>query len=387
MARNVLKYLKDTTLNTFYKVCRHHNITDKFFNYNSQTGIIKWHNGSEIILRELRYNPSDPLFEDLGSLELTGAFVDEATEISFKAFDVLKSRIGRQNNTKYNLYPKILCTGNPNRNWVYNTFIKKPQDGYKFVQSLPDDNAEFLDECYIESLNSISDTVTKQRLRFGNWEYDDDPGVLLRYQKIAEIYSNSFVPQGEKFITCDVARKGKDKSVVMLWDGWCVSTIIELAHNTIIELADTINALRSANSIGILNVIADEDGVGGGLVDILGCNGFVNNSRPAEQPTENVTTENFENLRSQCIFKLCQNINANKLYIKDAPQDTQTKINEELSVVKRTDITNDKKVSIISRDVFIKQIGRSPEYLSALMMRVWFDIAKLNYKTAIFNFL
>ena len=30
------------------------------------------------------------------------------------------------------------------------------------------------------------------------------------------------------------------------------------------------------------NIVVDEDGVGGGVVDILKCNGFVNNSRPMD---------------------------------------------------------------------------------------------------------
>jgi hypothetical protein len=387
MGRNVLKYLKETTLNTFFKVARHHKFTGNEYNYNSQSGIIKFNNESEIILRELKYNPSDPLFQDLGSLELTGAFVDEMPEICFQAFDVLKTRIGREGNEKYGLTPKILGSGNPVRNWTYNYFIKNPQNiKYQYIQSLADDNINFLDNTYIEMLESITDPITKQRLRWGNWEYDDDPGLLLKYNRILEMYSN-VINGGEKYITIDVARKGKDKSVICVWDGWKCFEIAHFATNTITELANEVTKLRVTHKVPLLNIIADEDGVGGGLVDILNCNGFVNNSRPATQPTNNQIVENFDNLRSQCIFKFCTIVNTNQLSLQITDTAIKERINEELSVIKRTDVNSDKKVSIMSRDEFMKSIGRSPDYLSALMQRVWFDIAKRDYKPAKFNFL
>lgn len=386
MGRNVLKYLKETTLNTFFKVARHHNFTANDFNYNGQSGIITFKNSSEIVLRELKYNPSDPLFQDLGSLELTGAFVDEAPEISFQAFDVLKTRIGRQMNEKYGITPKILLTGNPVRNWVYNYFIKSPPDAkYRFIQSLADDNIGFLDNTYLEMLDSITDPITRQRLRYGNWDYDNDPGLLCQYNKILDLYSN-IVAEGEKYITCDVARKGKDKSVIGVWNGLHCVEILQFAQNTITQLADEINALRGKYNIPMSNVIADEDGVGGGLVDILGCNGFVNNSRPIEVKTETVSIENFDNLRSQCIYKYCVNyVNTNRTGIT-ADTTTRERINEELQVVKRTDVKNDNKVGVMTREDFMKSLGRSPDFLSMLMQRVWFEM-RPNYKHAKFNFL
>jgi hypothetical protein len=387
MARNVLKYLKETTLTTFFKVCQNQYFTNEF-NYNAQSGIIKWHNGSEIILRELKRTPSDPLFQDLGSLELTGAAVDEAPEITFQAFDVLKSRVNRQLNEKYGLAPKILLTGNPVRNWVHTTFIKKPPSReYQFIQSLVDDNIQFIDKGYVESLESISDKVTRQRLRYGNWDYDDDPAILIQYAKILELYNNSFVAGGEKYLTCDVARKGKDKSVICCWDGWRCIEIIQLPTNTITGLADLIRQKQQHYNIPLLNIIVDEDGIGGGLVDILCCNGFVNNSRPAEQHTQTQHVENFDNLRSQCIFKFCSFVNDNKVFLQCEDMEISERINEELSVIRRRDVVSDGKVSIMGRDEFVKSIGRSPDFLSALMQRVWFDIAKRDYKPAKFNFL
>jgi len=79
----------------------------------------------------------------LGSLELTGAFLDEAPEIPFKAYDVIAhSRIGRQNNERHGLLKNILITSNPSKKWVYPYFYKKHREGklpphVKVVLGLP----------------------------------------------------------------------------------------------------------------------------------------------------------------------------------------------------------------------------------------------------------
>ena len=54
------------------------------------------------------------------------------------------------------------------------------------------------------------------------------------------------------------------------------------------------------------NTIADEDGVGGGVVDYLNCIGFVNNSRA-------LAGENYKNLKSQCSILMAKKINLNEV--------------------------------------------------------------------------
>jgi phage terminase large subunit len=146
IARERLKTLKLTTLITFYKVCQEQGIKQgTHFNYNAQNSVITFANGSTIDLLEVKLNPSDPLFEDLGSAEYTGGWLEEAGEINFNAFDTLKSRIGRHKNDAFGLKKKLLVTCNPKKNWLYTTFYKPFKDGtlpteYKFLQSLVDDN-------------------------------------------------------------------------------------------------------------------------------------------------------------------------------------------------------------------------------------------------------
>ena len=120
MGRAKLKTLKETTLNTFFDLASQLKIIDQF-SFNGQNGVIYWKNGSEILLKDLYSYPADPNFDSLGSLEITGAFIDECNQISYKAWQIVTSRI-RYKLNEYNLTPKILGSCNPAKNWTYSKF-------------------------------------------------------------------------------------------------------------------------------------------------------------------------------------------------------------------------------------------------------------------------
>ena len=85
MGRSELKILKETTLLSFFEVCRLQGLqAEKHFHYNAQSGNISFPNGSSIILKDLFCYPSDPNFDSLGSLEITGAFIDECNQLTEK---------------------------------------------------------------------------------------------------------------------------------------------------------------------------------------------------------------------------------------------------------------------------------------------------------------
>ena len=169
--RDTLKTLKETTLNTFFQVAKDGGIKYK---YAENKGIF-FPNGSEILLKDLSFYPSDPEFSELGSLEITGAFVDECDQITKKAWNILKSRI-RYKLDENNLTPKILGTCNPARNWVFKRFFEPYQNGAlpperMFIQSLVQDNDK-ISKHYIKNLEQL-DELSRERLLKGNWEYLD----------------------------------------------------------------------------------------------------------------------------------------------------------------------------------------------------------------------
>jgi len=370
MGRAKLKTLKESTLNTFFDLSSKLNIS-KQYKFNSLTGVITWNNGSEILLKDLYAYPADPNFDSLGSLEITGAFIDECNQITYKAWQIVKSRI-RYKLNEYELIPKMLGTCNPSKNWVYSKFFipykaKTIQQGKAFIQSLPTDNPN-LPKTYLESLLSL-DENSKQRLYFGNWEYDNDPSSLISFDKINDIFTNNFVDEGEMFISADIARYGSDKMVICVWSGFRVVEIFSLDKSSITETAEAIRGLATKWKVPNSNIIADEDGVGGGVVDVLKCNGFVNNSKPKKE--ENTIVQ-YQNLKTQCYYKLAEKIQKNEIFIDCSDGYLQDLIIKELEQVKRDKIDSDGKLQLLSKEKVKESIGRSPDYSDALMMRMYF---------------
>lgn len=184
IARKTLSILKGTTLVTFWKVVGLMGYqAGKHYTFNQNDMVISWANGSTTLFREIDYNPSDPDFQRLGGLEVTDAFIDEAAEVTEKAFDILQSRI-RWMLAECNLTPKILMTCNPGNNWIRTKYIKDEKNNpvvldphQVFVPALVDDNPDkaFV-SIYRENLEKMSSDYDKRRLLFGDWDASRDTG-------------------------------------------------------------------------------------------------------------------------------------------------------------------------------------------------------------------
>lgn len=369
MGRSKLKSLKETTLNSFFELTSKLEINDQF-DYNAQSNIIYWKNGSEILLKDLFLYPSDPNFDGLGSLELTGAFVDECNQITYKAWQIVKSRI-RYKLNDYELIPKLLGTCNPAKNWVYKEFYSPDKNGTlknyrKFIQALPKDNP-YLPDSYIQSLLQL-DKNSRERLYYGNWEYDDDPSALISQDAIVNYFNPVHLTKGaEKYITIDVARQGKDKTVFRIWYGWvCVESFRIEKSGLDVVVKKGLEFIQK-HSIPLTNVIADEDGVGGGVVDFLKCRGFINNAQPLKG-------ENYSNLKSQCSILTAKKISLNEMGELCNDKALVDIVSEEMEQIKMKDIDKDGKLSIVPKEMIKENIGRSPDEWDSIMMRYYFEL-------------
>ena len=373
IGRAVLKTLKETTLVSFFQIAKMQNIISGIhYRFNAQMSQIEFVNGSVILLKDLYAYPSDPNYDELGSLEITDAFIDEANQVDDKGRNIIKSRIRFQLDQN-ELVPKILYTCNPAKNWAYSEFYKPQQDGSiannkRFIASLIDDNP-YISKHYKENLLTL-DKVSKERLLFGNWEYSSDPAQLIDYEKILDAFRNDFVPIGTSHITCDVARFGSDSTVIGIWNGMRVK-LYQFNGKSVVEVAELIKNFALEHKVPYSNIVVDEDGVGGGVVDILRCKGFVNNSSALKNPISHAK-ENFDNLKSQCYYKLAELINDSKLYINADGKQKQMII-EELEQVKQKYVDNDSSKGIIPKDKVKAAIGRSPDFSDCLAMRMYFE--------------
>ena len=377
LARKELVTLKKTTLVTLFKVFNESNILDgRDYRYNQQLNIIEFTNGSFIYLIDMAYKPSDPLYTRFGGLELTGAAIDESAESAYSGIGILFTRLGRKNNHKYGLCKKMLETFNPAKNHVYKRYYKPYREGTSedntvFIPALPQDNPSPEVEDYVKGILATADQVTIQRLIYGNFEYDDDPAKLIEYDAIIDLWSNEHVQGGKKYISADIARFGSDKGVICVWDGLRLLEVVTLDVSSIPDTSNEIRRLANFYQIPMSQVIADEDGVGGGVVDMLKCKGFINGSKALPEERKEVQ---YRNLKSQCYFHLAEKINNAEIYITKPFSSISEKIIEELEQVKRDKVDQDGKLSVLPKEKVKEILGRSPDFADALMMRMFFEI-------------
>ncbi|MFK7947848.1 MAG: phage terminase large subunit [Saprospiraceae bacterium] len=387
IARNELKDIRESVLVTFEEVCLKYGIND--YKYNSVLNFIKFPNGSEINLIEVKYKPSDPEYKDVGSTLYTCGWFEEVGEIHEKAVSVLTTRINRWNVDPYNLKGIVFLTGNPAKNWTKTQFYDKDKNGQmsienkdeayfkkKYLGCLVTENP-FISQKYINSLKkqATNDKAIFERLFKGNWDYDDNPFQLADQEMIEQVFNNDHVIGGNSYIIADVARFGNDKAVIGYWKGWDLRDVIvlDVSKTTDIELA--ILTLRRKYKVSKNRVLIDDDGVGGGVTDATGGKGFRNASKPLKVSKD---TPNYKNLQVQCLYLLADKINDGGLYISaDLTNKEKEHIIAELAQIQaKGDHDPQRKLDCKSKADIKNDIGRSPDWRDMIMMRVFFDLKR-----------
>ncbi|MBP7541830.1 MAG: hypothetical protein KA802_18055 [Saprospiraceae bacterium] len=370
LGRKELTTLKKTTLLTLFKVFDESGIDESFYNFNSQSNIITFFNGSQIFLIDMAYKSTDPLFTRLGGYELTVAGVDESNESQRQAILILSTRIGRRKNHEYGIRAKMLETFNPSKDHVYDRYYKPSVSGtmpkdYKFVKALPSDNPSPEVEEYVKRILLSGDTVTIERLIKGNFEYDDDPLVIMRYGKILEMFTNKFVEKGEPYQTCDIAYEGSDIFVTGIWDGLRLIKVIPRDKINDVHVPAWVNENRMTYKVPMGNLIYDADGLqkftkqSTKTGHLMGAKEFHNNGKPIDPA--------YFNLKAECYFKLAELVENNQIFIEDLTYKDQ--IIQELEQIRKL-VTDDTKIRLERKSDLKERLGRSPDFADMIMMRM-----------------
>ena len=374
LGRTVLATLKQTSLNTLFEVMRMSGMeADKHYTYNGQSNTITFTNTSEIILKDLEYKPSDPNFDSLAGLEITCAVLEEASQLTRTAYNIVKSRI-RYKLNEYNLIPKVLLTTNPSQGFLKKEFYIPSVEGtlpdnIKFVPSLPMDNPH-LPQSYLDMLQTLP-TEQRKRLLMGDWNYNSDIDMLFEFDSVSQCsFKQAPNPSDKKYICIDVARFGEDSTVISIWVGLTIVEIIRYTKVDTLTLSNHIKDLISKHGIHPSQVIADSDGVGGPLVDMLKCTSFVNNARPLHE-------QNFTNLKSQCYVKLSDLIKQGKISINILDPVIVDELTQQLMSVRLKDVEKDGKVGVIGKDQMKRVLGSSPDIADSIMLRMYYEIKNL----------
>lgn len=404
VARKELKNLRLTTLTELFAIFNELGYRkDVDFKYNEKDSIIKFlSNGSEILLLDTSRDTEDPEYTKFGSLPLTWAWIEESNESPEKAINILKTRVGRNNKFVVDgknviAKPFWLETFNPNKGYVYRTYYKpwkeKKLPPYRaFIAALPGDNPHLL-PIYLENLRR-ADAVTRERLLNGNFDYDADPMKIMAYEAITDLPTNTLPAAlyGEpykKYLINDIARDGGDKIVLAEFEGLALIGLGVYTHQGIDTTEKYIKDQATESKIPFSQVLSDEGGIGGGVIDHLkGTKGFIGNGRPLtikDEFTQKDIAENFSNLRSQCYFKLADYVNDHLMAINlryfntniegYTKEDALSDIEDELDAIKRVPPTGSQheKQAIIAKSDIKEALGRSPDYADVFMMRMMFE--------------
>lgn len=372
LVRDTIKNIKQTSVISLEKFYRDYNIPeDMRGRLNNVSNVITFPNGSQILLREWCYLPQDPLYNRFWSLELTGAFVEESAECPLEWIEILQTRVWRFKNEEYGILGKVLETFNPNPWHVYERYyLKRHKDGDRavFIPSLVYSN-NFIDKGYIQNLERASER-TKQRLLYGKWDFDDNTWLLFKQGDIDLLKTND--SHGDQyFLICDVARFGKDTTRISLRRGNTWIRVFTYAKSSVEDVKTTIKLIQNQYEIEPRNIIIDADGVWGWVVDgIQYSTGFVNNSKPIETAAKS----NYANLKSQCAFLLQEKVQKGEIAIKrehlDAEKDWEILVQEMMNVY-IDEKSIDGKTRIESKDKMKARIGRSPDLLDTMIMRMY----------------
>lgn len=247
---------------------------------------------------------------------------------------------------------------------------------------------------YLGNLLSL-DEADQTRLLGGNWKIRVDGSSLFDRVKISDLFSNFLDESEDKYITCDYARQGRDFTVIKTWFGYAVKRIEIMTKSGVDEAFKAIEKERERVKIPRSHVVVDEDGVGGGVVDLSHgeYQGFHGGLPALPNPITQVK-ENYDKLKTQCYYRYADLVNnsltsislenvivdglpAQEVIINKKRYSIRALISEDLRAIKKKDMDKEGKRQINSKEEQkIILGGRSPDFSDSLMMRTYFDLVK-----------
>lgn len=171
MCRESWGNIKTKLLVTFTENFLNNGLDSYVDNFNKDTFILTFYNGSQIVFMAESYD-NDKELNKFRGLEINGAFIDEVNEIQEVTFDKIIERSGSWFHSP-NCPTKILMSCNPTNNWVKNRFYNKWKTntlpkGIAYVPAKITDNP-YVPKEYVESLKLLP-TYQYEVFVNGNWD-------------------------------------------------------------------------------------------------------------------------------------------------------------------------------------------------------------------------
>lgn len=244
-----------------------------------------------------------------------------------------------------------------------------------FIPGTLDDNRALTDKDPSYEGNLFAqDRKHGKRLRTGCWYDVDQENELFAYEKLLDMFRNTFVESGQMFMTADIAMEGSDLFRIGIWDGLRLYKVFTYPKSDGRKVWEEME--RHAHSFNIpgSNIAFDANGVGNFLKGFFrSAYDFRSQSTPIEE--EGVKVD-YQNLRTQCAYRLAKLVNENKVFIDIPSEHEQNFIISEFQEHKKDGETSTGKLKITSKEEIRAAINRSPDFFDICLMRMVFEIKK-----------
>jgi len=156
-----------------------------------------------------------------------------------------------------------------------------------------------------------------------------------------------------------------------LADGDVIQFVSEKDKTTGKEIEGILKHLMIQFKVGNSKVIADSDGMGSYLESyIRGIKEFHGGARA-------INSKEFNNLKSECGFKLAEKINKRELKVICNPNQQEEIRRQLLNCLKQDHLDkDDSKKKLISKEKMKEYLGNSPDHLDSLLMQMYFYLKK-----------
>ena len=258
LCRHTFKSFKKTTLLVLDKMLQDANLIKRHHQSDNYYQLI---NDSFIYYGGL----GDDLraIDKLKSMELGWFGIDEASETTENYFLMLCSRLRLQ-------LPGIKYFGimgtNPDPGWLKHRFIDQALDNHIFIPALPRDNPG-LPAHYVKQLEEVFPKEWQKRFIEGDWAAFEGTSNVFPYQAILNAFETNLEPDEPIEIGVDVARYGKNETVIVLRRGGKIEILDTISKSDLMYVAGKI--IQRKKEFNPTEIKIDADGMGGGVVDRL----------------------------------------------------------------------------------------------------------------------
>lgn len=256
---------------------------------------------------------------------------------------------------------------------------------FTFIEGALSENKALIgdDQSYFGSLAMQGDVITSQLLG-GNWNVSSSENEeLVSHAQMSALFDNSPKRGQRKCITIDVALKGGDSFVLMVWDGFHLIDI-EVHNYCESDVAiGIINRLKYKYSIPDKMIVYDDNGLGSFV------SGFFHSAYQFHNNGKVANSENYKNLKSQCADKWSKRIQEGGYSFDMALLNKNIKVKgvKELKTLKNhflherrafrwSEDGTDGKKALIKKSEMKTLINKSPDFTECWLMREALELAQ-----------